>query len=199
MVNQLELSSLDCFLLVSNAVEGEQLINAVAQLSGENKKSVYSHWGVTGGGFHNRVDFATRARVDLKILQTCFSFVSGSETELSRQVFATASTLFSEDIKLPSDIKAPTGFVHGYDVSRLFLAAAESVRLTDSSIDNRRNLKLALESLEPSVEGLIKTYSSPFSEFTSDNMRAHEALEIDDYCIGQYDQSNVMRIVQQGE
>lgn len=199
LVNQLELSSLDCFLLVSNAVEGEQLINAVAQLSNDKLKSVYSHWGLTGGGFHNRVDFAIRERVDLKILQTCFSFVSSPETQLNRQVFSTASRLFSDDIQQPSDIKAPTGFVHGYDVSRLFLAAANSVTLTDSSVENRKSLKLALENLEPSVAGLIKTYSSPFSEFTSGNMRAHEALNIDDYCIGQYDQSDVMRIVHQGE
>ncbi len=43
-----------------------------------------------------------------------------------------------------------------------------------------------LESSELKTTGLIKIYSKPFSKYTKENLKAHEALGVKDYIMRKY-------------
>ena len=99
---------------------------------------------------------------------------------------AQAQQLFPEDIRSAKDIKAPTGFVHAYDLTRILIAAVAQVGLSGDIEQDRVNVRNALENLEEPVQGLIKTYIKPFSPFDGTNPDAHEALGLEDLTFGRY-------------
>ncbi|GAM55293.1 hypothetical protein JCM19231_5125 [Vibrio ishigakensis] len=70
----------------------------------------------------------------------------------------------------------------------------QQVTLTHDKNKNSEQLKLALESLHSPIEGLIKTYNTPFSAFSRDNIDAHEALGAKDLCMATFDEHNAIKI-----
>ena len=173
----------DCILFVGNAIEGAEFSKAAIELNAGIP--FISHWGITGGRFHEIINSELRKKLDLSFIQSCFSFVSSKPTSFSKRVFAKAQGLFPE-IKSATDIPAPTGFIHAYDLGKLMIAALQKVKLGDDMDENRKKLRLALENLKSPIQGLVKTYKKPFREFSQSNQDAHEALGLDDFCMGQY-------------
>jgi branched-chain amino acid transport system substrate-binding protein len=51
---------------------------------------------------------------------------------------------------------------------------------------DRRAVRDALEDLDESVEGLVKTYVKPFGVYDADHPDAHEALSMDDLVMARY-------------
>lgn len=190
MLRDIAASGADSILMVANAPEGKTFAKSMLALTEKERLPLRSHWGITGGDFANVIDADLRKQLDLKFLQTSFSFISSKETPLSEKVFLTAKNLFPNTIKEYADIQAPTGFVHAYDLTRLLIAAVNKAPLTGNIIEDRALIRDAMENLNIPVQGLIKNYQKPFSVFDGSNPDAHEALGIDDLVMAYYGEDN---------
>jgi branched-chain amino acid transport system substrate-binding protein len=179
-----------CVFLISSANEGAHISIAMSELPEEERLPILSHWGVTGGNFHEAVPFAVRNMIDLAFIQTCFSFMQEPMSPKAKNVFEGLQKLYPQDIKARKDVSPPAGYIHGYDLTQLFIAALGQIELTDDMTTNRKLLRKSLESIDGPVQGLIKTYRKPFAEFSEDNFDAHEALGRDNICMGRYGPNN---------
>ena len=179
----------DCILFVGNANDGAVIMQGMAHLQPKNRLPIYSHWGITGGNFHEKVSQHTRDKIKLKFIQSCFSFVSSKPTSLSRNVFAKAQKLFPH-LKNEKSLQAPPGFIHAYDIGRLVIEAMKQVKTENDMSKTRDHLRLALEDLQSPVKGLVKTYKKPFSSYNAKNQDAHEALTLQDLCMAHYGKNN---------
>lgn len=183
-------SNADCILMVANAHEGKTFAKAILSLPKNNRLPIRSHWGITGGGFPSVIHTQLRKELDLKFLQTKFSFISSSPTKFSERVFKEAQAVFPNTIKSKRDIKAPTGFIHAFDLTRLFISAVNASELSDNITQSRAAIRNSLENLNDPVKGLIKTYQKPFRRFNSKDPDAHEALSIKDLVMAFYGDQN---------
>jgi branched-chain amino acid transport system substrate-binding protein len=176
----------DCIILVANTREGAEIAKVMASLPEPQRIPIISHWGITAGHFHEFVNKGMRQRIDVSFIQSCFSFIKSPLSVKGEQVFEAAKALYPTQIKTPMDIHSPVGFIHAYDMTLILLQALNAVTLTDDMPKNRDAVRLALESLEAPIPGLIKTYQQPFGRFSETNMDAHEALGAKDYCMAKY-------------
>ncbi|MHC4872108.1 MAG: ABC transporter substrate-binding protein [Planctomycetota bacterium] len=176
----------DVIILVANAPEGITLINALAAHPAENRLPIRSHWGITGGNFFEKLgsDIITK-EINLQFLQTSFSFLDQPLSKLQTKVFKQL-TLLDPAINKPEDLKAPTGFIHAYDLTKLLIAAAKPIKWKNTIIENRILLQEGMENIKIPVHGLIKTYQKPFCKFTDYNLDAHEALGKNDLRMAEY-------------
>ncbi|MCP5079386.1 MAG: hypothetical protein GY951_15185, partial [Psychromonas sp.] len=142
-------------------------------------------WGITGGSVSPYLPHI-KDKDDLHFIQSCFSFISSTPNALSEQVLKDAQKLFPTKITHASDILAPTGFIHGYDLTKVLIAALNEVKLSDDIDANRLAIKKALENLQTPVAGLVKTYNKPFSSYDPSTPDAHEALNVDDLCMAKF-------------
>jgi branched-chain amino acid transport system substrate-binding protein len=181
-------SNTKCILFVGNAIEGTEFVNAMASFPSDKQIPIVSHWGITGGDFANNVKSALRNGLNLHFIQSCFSFISSPPTVLTNSVIEGAKTLFPFAFNDLTKLEAPTGFIHAYDLTKLLLSALNSITITENMNTNRTQLKYALEHLEEPVEGLLKTYQTPFSTWSTVNPDAHEALGLGDLCMAKYNQ-----------
>ncbi|NLS12020.1 ABC transporter substrate-binding protein [Vibrio sp. SM6] len=185
-------SQAQCILMVANAREGALLVNASVAI--DSRLPLYSHWGITGGNFAKNVSYEIREKAQLRFIRSCFNFYSSPETPISRAVYHQAQQLFPQQF-VDKNIAAPAGFVHGYDLGKIVVAASQSVIFTSDIVENRKRLKQALETFDAPVDGLIKRYQQPFSVFSVENRDAHEALGPDDLCMAFYDTNNAVKLL----
>lgn len=176
----------DCVLLVANVYEGAQIVSAMAALEPSVRMPIISHWGIVGGDFHQRVAAEQREKVNLHFIQSCFSFLQAPLTEKGHAVFEQATRRFPEQISSLQNIRSPSGFIHGYDITQLLLAALAQVDLQDAAKNHRDAVRVALENLQQPVLGLVKTYHVPYRSFSDADPDAHEALNRDDFCMARY-------------
>lgn len=146
---------------------------------------IYSHWGITGGDFYEYISQAKDHGLNLTFIQTKFAFTNNNLTPFAQQVLANAIK-FNDTISQRQDIKAPAGFIHAYDMTKLLIAAIKQAGLTGNKAQDKQAIHYALEHLESEVQGLIKTYKKPFGVYSMDNLDAHEALNKSDYTFGAY-------------
>lgn len=187
----------DCIIFVGNAIEGAVFSRAITTQTAEDHLPVISHWGITGGSFHQVYATELHGKIDLSFIQTCFSFLSDDVSEQGQAVFSQARALYPDRLKTPQDLPAPPGFIHAYDTGRIFLAALNSITLGDDMAANRKALRQALENLDKPVPGLLKTYHRPFQPWRTEHPDAHEALGLQDYCMARYDSNGHIRLVNQ--
>lgn len=195
MIRKIVNNGSDCIILVSNAIEGPVIAQALIDV---NKNiPLISHWGITGGDFHEKIPAVKRQDLDLTFIQSCFAFTNPNQTEFSRQVFERLKTISSGTIEHPNDLKSAVGFIHAYDVSKVLIAAIKQVELSGDIAADRDAIRLALENLQEPVQGLIKTYEVPYSVFDAyTNTNAHEALHKENYCMARYGDNDEILIVE---
>jgi len=187
----------DCVVLVANAVEGAVIAQAMLDMPEGKRLPIISHWGITGGDFHKKIDVDKRAVLDLQFIQSCFSFTNPNQRDFATQVFKDLIKHSNGDINQPEDLKSAVGFIHAYDLTKLLIQAIKQAGLTGDMDQDRNAIRLALENLKEPMQGLVKTYQKPFSVFnTKDNPDAHEALGKDHYCMGQYGDLDEVLIIQ---
>tara|TARA_Y100000588_G_scaffold172796_2_gene186661 strand:+ start:145 stop:1395 length:1251 start_codon:yes stop_codon:yes gene_type:complete len=184
LLRSIEEAAADVIFLVANAAEAETLIKEMIGL--DMVVPIYSHWGITGGDFTASIDASVRKRIQLSFIQTRFSFINHADDPFGQAVLQRAQMLFPDQIQSPLDIKAPTGFIHAYDLAKILIAAVDQVGLSGDMAVDRGKVRSALENLQTPVQGLIKTYEKPFGVFSKDNPDAHEALSIDDLVMARY-------------
>ncbi len=194
LLREIGATGADCIFLVANAPEAETIVRAMASLDLAERLPICSHWGLTGGRFAQSLPASLRARVDLTFLQTSYSFVDRPDDSFGQEVFARASRLEPETLRNPSDLSAPTGFIHAYDLTRILIAAVEAVGLEADMSTNRMRVREALENLKVPVRGLIKTYRSPFRPYDQEHPDAHEALSAEDLTMARYAADGVIHL-----
>ncbi|PKG37941.1 ABC transporter substrate-binding protein [Psychromonas sp. Urea-02u-13] len=182
-------SGADAIFFVGNASEGKVFAKAMSELPPQFRLPIRSHWGITGGDFPIEISPTIRKNINLEFIQTSFSFLNTPLKASQQQVLNQAIRLFPE-ISNAYDIQAQTGFVHAYDLTKIFIAAVEQSGLSGNNIKDRQAIKMALEDLKRPVVGLIKTYHQPFSTYTSHAPDAHEALNSSDYTMGFFGPKN---------
>lgn len=190
LLRQAKESGSDVIFFVGNAPEGKVFAKAMSELEEGERLPIRSHWGITGGDFPNIIDKETRDKIDLVFIQTSFSFLDMDDHKLGNQVFERSVKLFPDIIKDVKDIKAPTGFVHSYDLSKILIEAIRQGDFEGGIVKTRDSIRVNLENLQNPIEGLVKTYRNPFSVYSSKNIDAHEALGIDDYVMARYGDDN---------
>lgn len=184
----------DCLIFVGNSGDGSTIMNAAYSLKSWRAIPVISHWGITGANFSERVPHPVREALDISFLQTCFSFNTESLSEHADTVLTLANARYPS-IQSGKDITAPAGFIHAYDLGRLLITAANSLTLSEDMKENRTALQMALENLNTPVEGLIKTYTKPFSPYTKSAPDAHEALGLADLCMARFTVENTITLL----
>ncbi|OUR92749.1 hypothetical protein A9Q81_15620 [Gammaproteobacteria bacterium 42_54_T18] len=187
----------DSIFLVANSTEGKVIVTAMKSLSPENRLPIFSHWGITGGDFPEIITHSIRKNISLNFIQTQFSFLNPLD-EFQQKVFDQARKLFPDTIKKPIDIKAPTGFIHTYDLTKILIAAfsqaSKNDLITGDIISDRKTIRTTLENIRTPIRGLIKTYKQPFSEYSKSDQDAHEALDINDFSMAYYGKLNGIRL-----
>lgn len=201
IIRKIKKSGADCIMLVANAPEGKVFARAMSMLAKEKQLPIRSHWGITGGNFPEVIDSQLRSQLDFKFIQTSFSFIStetndNSEHPIAKQVLEMATRLFPEEIQKASDIKAPTGFIHAYDLTKILIAAMSQVKLSGNIKKDRISLRTSLENLKNPVQGLIKEYTAPFCEYSNEKKDAHEALNASNYRMAVYGLDNEILLLE---
>ncbi|TQF71159.1 ABC transporter substrate-binding protein [Pseudoalteromonas luteoviolacea] len=179
----------DCLLFVGNSIEGKQLVSAMADYPNDQRLPIISHWGITGGDFFSKAKVDLASGIDLHFIQSCFSFQHRPMSPTAKDVWQRAKVLFPNEFAERDFLFAPTGFIHGYDLAKVSLAALAQIKITGDMHKDRQAFKQSLENLKKPISGLIKTYQQPFSKWSSSNPDAHEALGLNDLCMA-YFQSN---------
>jgi branched-chain amino acid transport system substrate-binding protein len=182
-------SGADVIFFVGNVGEGKIFAKAMLALEEDLQLPIRSHWGITGGDFAEVIDHEAREKLDLQFIQTKFSFVTQPQSLLAQKVLSQAITMYP-NINTAKDIKAPTGFVHAYDLTKLLITAIKQSNLTGDKLHDIKAIKFALENLKNPVQGLIKQYQTPYSSYTVENKNSHEALDETDYAMGYYQVDN---------
>ncbi|MEP1538714.1 MAG: ABC transporter substrate-binding protein [Paracoccaceae bacterium] len=177
-------SGATCGIMLANWNNGALLVNALHDRLPNFK--LFSHWGITGGGFEDLVPHHVRTDMRISVLQTC-----GFRREIEgSEVLASALDRAGLEGGTLSELPAPTGFVHGYDLARILVAAAEQASETaqwnGNIVEKRRALQRSLENLNAPVTGILNTYDPPFQPYTAENTAAHEALSGDDLCTAEF-------------
>ncbi len=175
----------DCAIMLSTANAAIKITHALYK----HNKSLHlsSHWGILGGSYPEAVPDEMRTALSLEVIQTC-----GLQVEQQGSEVLKAALRRTKKYQSLSEMPAPVGFVHGYDIIQILAAAAEQAAKTvawKGAITNKRNgLRIALEKLEKPVKGILKTYNTPFQPYGTEANDAHEALGEDEYCMAVYDE-----------
>ncbi len=183
-------SGADIIFFVGNAPEGKVFAKAMASLPKEKRIPIRSHWGITGGNFAEVLNSDMRDSIELLFIQSNFSFLQNPLSELGKKVLKQAIMVSGGTIDDAKDITAPTGFIHSYDLTKILIAALQSVKPGKTAKEYGVLIKKELEILNKPVQGLVKTYQSPFAKWNSDNPDAHEALGLEDWTMARFDTDN---------
>ncbi len=195
LLNQAREAEADVIVMVANTPEGLSLLGAMASLPANLRLPVRSHWGITGGDFFNRMGHAQLSQIDLEFLQTRSRMYEEPDHIVVQQALEAAAQVQDSANFTHDDIPAPTGFTHAYDLILLLHAAATQATLTGHAPNDKHAIKRALERLQHPVEGLVKTYYQPFSDYREIGSDAHEALGPDNLRMGRYDASGRIQLL----
>ena len=179
-------SGADSIIFVGNSNEGTTFAKALH--SGSVKVPIISHWGITGGDFFKNVGPKILENQHWCFVQTQFSFLSPSLTDYQNDTLKLAVKSFPEHIK-NGYIDSPTGFIHAHDLTLILLEAIKQAGSYD-----KEKIHASLENLQNPVQGLIKSYTKPFSKYSKENPDAHEALGSKDLSIGIFDSKGRVKL-----
>jgi branched-chain amino acid transport system substrate-binding protein len=179
-------SGADVVFFVGNAPEGKTFADAMVEFPLNFHRPIRSHWGITGGNFTKNLTLSTLEQLDLQFIQTKFSFLDEPLSPFAKSVLTNAIK-YNPLISNKHDIKAQTGFVHSYDLTKLLISAINQSGLTGNKINDKKAIHHALENLQRPIMGLLKEYNQPFSPYSTTRLNSHEALDMKSYAMGYYD------------
>jgi branched-chain amino acid transport system substrate-binding protein len=172
-LTRLKEAGAEALILVTNTPPGAQMMKSRERMGW--KVPVVSHWGISGGRFP---ELAGPTAGEVHFVQT-YSFF-GKLNPTGERVLAALKKKYPE-IKGPQDIFAPVGTANAYDAMHLLAAAIQQAGSTEGD-----KIRVALETLKTPVEGLIKTYTQPFSQDD------HDALGPGDYIMVRYEGEKIV-------
>lgn len=187
IAKQVARSQSDCAIMLAETLEAAHIVRALHETVPGLK--LFSHWAILGRQFAELVPHDIRTDLRLRVLQTCGLKRELQNPEILQQALQRIPGKGSAISRL-SDFAAPPGFVHGYDLTLVLIAAAEQASKSpmwhNGIADKRRALRQALENLQSPVPGILDTYSSPFAPYSHSNPDAHEALGAEHLCLSEY-------------
>ena len=150
-------------ILVANELEGAAFTRAMANRPRDQHLPVLSHWGITGGEFHQLAN-GYLGLIDLRVVQT-YSFVGATDAR-ARAVLAMLAA--DHGIDDERAISSPVGLAHAYDLTHLLARAIESAGTTERSA-----VRDALAAIDQHA-GLVRHYRQPFSTDDFDALDASQ-------------------------
>ncbi|MEO0916036.1 MAG: ABC transporter substrate-binding protein [Pseudomonadota bacterium] len=191
VARDLQNSGAECSLAVLTNVTSSTIFAAMHEMQVD--VDVFSHWGIFSPDFTRNVPHDVRQALNLRVLHTCALSLERSGSQVLDNALHKARAIDNR-IAVLGDIRAPAGFVNGYDLGRIFQAAIEQAATSpawdQSPVARRDAFRAALVSLEEPVEGIMKTYAPPFSRVSAANADGHEALGQDSLCLAKFDREN---------
>ncbi|CAM3594317.1 ABC transporter substrate-binding protein [Bordetella sputigena] len=173
-LTRLKAAGADTIVLVANVGPAAQVVKSMDRMGW--KVPVVSHWGVAGGRF---TELGGPNASNVHFVQT-YSFY-GKLSPVGEQVVKELKAKYP-DIKQPGDITPAVGVANAYDGMRLTALAIAKAGSTDG--DAIRKGYYAIDS----YQGLIKTYSHPFSP------AQHDALTENDYVWAQFIDNRIVPV-----
>jgi branched-chain amino acid transport system substrate-binding protein len=171
-LTRLKEAGADVLFMVANVAPSSQVVKSLDRM-GWNVPIV-SHWGPAGGRFS---ELAGPSAARVHFIQT-FSF-SGNSSPKATAVFAALKAKYPE-IKTLADVTPAVGIANAYDAMHLTALAIAKAGTTDGS-----KIREAYYGIDK-YDGLIKTYSKPF---TPDNQ---DALTAEDYLFTYFKEGEIL-------
>lgn len=195
LLRKIKQSGADVIFFVGNTHEGKVIMQAMISLPEDERLPIRSHWGITGGDFPVVIGPEERKKIDLRFIQSNYSFCTAKQGSIGKSVLGQILTMYP-DVKNCCLLRAPVGFIHSYDLTRILITAMKDTP-REGTVDIYKNaVRKKLEQLDTPVEGLVKVYKKPFSVWSEENKDAHEALSIGDWSMAHYTDKNTIKILE---
>jgi branched-chain amino acid transport system substrate-binding protein len=160
-LTRLKQAGADVLFLVANVAPSSQVVKSLDRMAWD--VPIVSHWGPAGGRFS---ELAGASASKVQFIQT-FSF-SGNSSPKAAEIFAALKKKYPE-IKSLADVTPAVGIANAYDAMHLTALAIGKAGTTEGP-----KVREAFYAID-SYDGLIKSYSRPFTPTN------HDALTADDY------------------
>ncbi len=173
-LTRLRQAGTDTLFLVGNVGPSAQVVKSLDRMGW--KVPIVSHWGPAGGRFS---ELAGPNAKDVHFVQT-YSFF-GKQSAIGDRVLKALMAKYS-DIKGPGDVTPAVGVANAYDAMHLVAAALQHAGSTNGEAVRQGFYKI------DKYEGLIKTYTKPFS---TEN---HDAIGPQDYVWTQFIDNQILPV-----
>jgi len=173
-LSRLKAAGADCLLLVGNVGPSSQVVKSLDRMGW--MPPIVSHWGPAGGRF---TELAGPSAKNVHFVQT-YSFF-GKQSAVGEKVLKALMAKYP-DIKGAGDVTPAVGVANAYDAMMLSALAIEKAGATDGKAIRDGYYKI------DRYDGLIKTYSKPFSP------EQHDALNEHDYVWAQFIDNQIVPV-----
>jgi branched-chain amino acid transport system substrate-binding protein len=173
-LSRLKAAGADCLFLVGNVGPSSQVVKSLDRMGW--MPPIVSHWGPAGGRF---TELAGPSAKNVHFVQT-YSFF-GRQTAVGDKVLKTLMAKYP-DIKGPGDVTPAVGVANAYDAMMLTALAIQNAGSTDGPKVRDGYYKIER------YDGLIKSYSKPFSP------QQHDALNEHDYVWAQFVDNQIVPV-----
>lgn len=166
-LTRLRQAGADSLILVANVAPSAQVVKSLDRMGWQ--VPIVSHWGPPGGRFN---ELAGPNAGSVHFVQT-YSFFGNEPSAVRDRVIAAMQAKYS-NVKGPEDITPAIGVANAYDAMHLTALAIDAAGSTAGPAIRDGFYKVG------SFDGLIKTYTKPFSP------GEHDALSPEDYVWAQF-------------
>ena len=173
-LSRLKAAGADCLMLVGNVGPSSQVVKSLDRMGW--MPPIVSHWGPAGGRF---TELAGPSAKNVHFVQT-YSFF-GRQSAVGEKVLKALMAKYP-DIKGPGDVTPAVGVANAYDAMMLSAMAIGKAGSTDGRAIRDGYYKI------DRFEGLIKTYTKPFSP------QQHDALNEHDYVWAQFIDNRIVPV-----
>jgi len=173
-LSRLKAAGADCLMLVGNVGPSSQVVKSLDRMGW--MPPIVSHWGPAGGRF---TELAGPSAKNVHFVQT-YSFF-GRQSAAGEKVLKALMAKYP-DIKGPGDITPAVGVANAYDAMMLSALAIQNAGSTDGKAIRDGYYKI------DRYDGLIKTYTKPFSP------QQHDALNEHDYVWAQFIDNQIVPV-----
>jgi branched-chain amino acid transport system substrate-binding protein len=173
-LSRLKAAGADCLFLVGNVGPSSQVVKSLDRMGW--MPPIVSHWGPAGGRF---TELAGASAKNVHFVQT-YSFF-GKQSAVGEKVLKALMAKYP-DIKGPGDVTPAVGVANAYDAMMLTALAIQNAGSTDGTKVRDGYYKIDRH------DGLIKTYTKPFSP------QQHDALNEHDYVWAQFIDNQIVPV-----
>ena len=173
-LSRLKSAGADCLFLVGNVGPSSQVVKSLDRMGW--MPPIVSHWGPAGGRF---TELAGPSAKHVHFVQT-YSFF-GKQSAVGEKVLKALMAKYP-DIKGPGDVTPAVGVANAYDAMMLTALAIQNAGSTEGPKVRDGYYKI------DRYDGLIKTYSKPFSP------QQHDALNENDYVWAQFIDNQIVPV-----
>ena len=175
-LTRLRAAGADTLFMVGNVGPSAQVIKSLERMGW--KVPVVSHWGLASGRF---TELAGPTAKEVHFVQT-YSFF-GKQGPVGERVIKAMMAKYP-NVKTPADITPAVGVANAHDATHLAALAIQAAGSTQGDAVRQGFYKI------DKYEGLIKTYTKPFSP------GVHDAVTSDDYVWAQFIDNRIVPVDQ---